>query len=99
MRARCFLMAALLRACLCSTAFAQEPAPSTPPGTSVPPGESTPPATTGVPPVPTGNPAERQAWLRARLDEQLAAPMLRSARVGVAVMDVESGRVLYARGE
>src|SRR5262245_5374391 len=99
MHARCFLVATLWCACLSSTAFAQEPAPTNPPGTTAPPSESTPPASTGVPPVPAGNPAERQAWLRTRLDEQLAAPILRGARVGVAVMDVESGRVLYARGE
>ena len=99
MRARCGWLVALCCVWLGSTAFAQEPAPpSPPPATTVPPGEST-PSSTGVPPVPTGNPAERQAWLRTRLDEQLAAPPLRSARVGVAVMDVESGRVLYARGE
>jgi D-alanyl-D-alanine carboxypeptidase/D-alanyl-D-alanine-endopeptidase (penicillin-binding protein 4) len=49
--------------------------------------------------VPTGGPAERQAWLRARIDELLGSPALKKASVGVAVMDVDSGRVLYTRGE
>jgi len=52
-----------------------------------------------VPPVPAGSAAERQAWLRARLDELAGTPALKGTRVGVAVMDVESGRVLYARSE
>src|SRR5438093_1037505 len=93
MKARCV---AVLCACVCSTAFAQEPAPAPP---TAPPGEGEKAPTPGVPPVPSGNPAERQAWLRARIDEQLASPGLRGARVGVAVMEVESGRVLYARAE
>jgi D-alanyl-D-alanine carboxypeptidase/D-alanyl-D-alanine-endopeptidase (penicillin-binding protein 4) len=49
--------------------------------------------------VPTGSPAERQAWLRTRLDELIGVPVLKGAKIGIAVMDVESGRVLYARNE
>src|SRR5262245_17825942 len=73
-----------------STASAQEPV-----STQAPDGG----AGRVMPPVPTGSPAERQAWLRTRIDELLATPSLRAAKVGVAVMEVESGRVLYARGE
>jgi D-alanyl-D-alanine carboxypeptidase/D-alanyl-D-alanine-endopeptidase (penicillin-binding protein 4) len=52
-----------------------------------------------LPPVPSGSPAERQAWLRARIDELLNAPSLKPAKLGVAVLDVESGKILYTRGE
>lgn len=70
-------------------AFAQEPPVHAPDaGTS-----------SSLPSAPTGSPAERQAWLRNRLDELLNTPALKGAKLGVAVMDVESGRVLYARNE
>src|SRR5262249_38188580 len=58
-----------------------------------------PDAGSALPSAPTGSPAERQAWLRARIDELVGASALKGAKIGVAVMDVESGRVLYARNE
>src|SRR5262249_32199851 len=48
---------------------------------------------------PGGRRAGRRAGLRARMEGLLATPALKSAKIGVAVMDVESGRVLYARNE
>lgn len=53
----------------------------------------------GLPPAPSGTPAEREHWLRARLDEILARHVLAAARVGVAVSEVDSGRSLYARND
>src|SRR5262249_17366057 len=91
-RALALVQAAGLCACLFSTARAQEPPAKSPSGEQ-PPTQSTPPV-----PVP-GNPAERQAWLRTRIDELLTAPQLKGARVGLAVMEVESGRILYAKNE
>src|ERR1051325_2685540 len=84
MRARCFLVVAtLVCACPGRTAFAQEPAPSTPPGTSTPPSESTPPPSTGVPPVPTGTPAAALALLgpEYRFKTALYADELRGSEV------------------
>jgi len=55
-------------------------------------------ATAPVPPPPK-DPEARRAWLHARLDEILAAPALARAKVSVAVMDPESGKLVYAKNE
>lgn len=44
-------------------------------------------------------PAERRAWLKARLDELFAAAPLAKAKVGVMVIESDSGKTVYARGE
>lgn len=58
-----------------------------------------PAAAPATPIPPRGGPAEKQAWLRGRVDAALAAPELRGARVGIAMAEVDSGRVLYSRDE
>jgi D-alanyl-D-alanine carboxypeptidase/D-alanyl-D-alanine-endopeptidase (penicillin-binding protein 4) len=68
-------------------------------------GESEPPEdeSSAAPAAMTGppkgaKPAERDAWLTARVDAALAArPELATARVGVAIAEVGSGRELVAR--
>src|SRR5262249_6471031 len=49
---------------------------------------------------PPADPVQRVRWLNQRIDEVLAgaAPLAR-AKVGVAVLDIDSGRLLYARNE
>ena len=41
----------------------------------------------------------RKRWLRERLDETLATPALSKARIAMAVMDFETGKLLYTRNE
>ena len=49
-------------------------------------------------PAKGARPAERDAWLAARVDAALATrPELATARVGVAIAEVDSGRELVAR--
>jgi D-alanyl-D-alanine carboxypeptidase/D-alanyl-D-alanine-endopeptidase (penicillin-binding protein 4) len=50
-------------------------------------------------PAPPKDPEARRTWLKARIDEILAGPAVARARVSVAVMDPESGKLLYARNE
>lgn len=52
-----------------------------------------------VPPLttPPGDPAQRQKWLEARIDQLLGVLVPARVRVGVAVLDVDSGRLLYGR--
>lgn len=45
------------------------------------------------------DPAQRRAWLKAGLDEIFGAPALAKARIGVLVLESETGRPVYARGE
>jgi D-alanyl-D-alanine carboxypeptidase/D-alanyl-D-alanine-endopeptidase (penicillin-binding protein 4) len=51
------------------------------------------------PPPPPSDAAARKGWLRARLDELAAQPALAGAKVALLVSELESGQVLYARGE
>jgi D-alanyl-D-alanine carboxypeptidase/D-alanyl-D-alanine-endopeptidase (penicillin-binding protein 4) len=57
----------------------------------------------GSPPAallpPPKDPKTRRAWLRSRLDEILSSPSLGRTKMSVAVMDPESGKLLYARNE
>ncbi|MCS6912127.1 MAG: D-alanyl-D-alanine carboxypeptidase/D-alanyl-D-alanine-endopeptidase [Myxococcales bacterium] len=48
---------------------------------------------------PPADAVQRVRWLNQRIDAILAASSLGRARMGVAVMDIESGRLLYARNE
>jgi D-alanyl-D-alanine carboxypeptidase/D-alanyl-D-alanine-endopeptidase (penicillin-binding protein 4) len=60
-----------------------------------------PPAPAALPALlpPPALAAERSAWLEARLDEVFTAPALATAKLSVVVLDPETGRPLYARGE
>ncbi|MGZ3428003.1 MAG: D-alanyl-D-alanine carboxypeptidase/D-alanyl-D-alanine endopeptidase [Polyangia bacterium] len=69
--------------------FSPPPAPPTPP---------TAPPTTVVS-SPHGTPVERQKWLKEQIDGVLAEPELSKAKVGVDVVDVDSGKILYARND
>ncbi|HJX65786.1 MAG TPA: D-alanyl-D-alanine carboxypeptidase/D-alanyl-D-alanine-endopeptidase [Polyangia bacterium] len=48
---------------------------------------------------PPANPAERPAWLKARLDAIFASPALAGAKISVLVLDAESGKPIYGRNE
>jgi D-alanyl-D-alanine carboxypeptidase/D-alanyl-D-alanine-endopeptidase (penicillin-binding protein 4) len=50
-------------------------------------------------PPPPKDPEARRAWLKARLDEILGSPSLGHTKMSVAVMDPESGKLLYAKNE
>jgi D-alanyl-D-alanine carboxypeptidase/D-alanyl-D-alanine-endopeptidase (penicillin-binding protein 4) len=45
------------------------------------------------------DPAERRAWLKAQIDEALAAPPLAKAKVGVLAIEADTGKQVYGRGE
>jgi serine-type D-Ala-D-Ala carboxypeptidase/endopeptidase (penicillin-binding protein 4) len=51
-----------------------------------------------VPPPPR-EPEARRVWLKARLDEILASPSLGHTKMSVAVMDPDSGKLVYGRNE
>src|SRR5262245_3160771 len=48
---------------------------------------------------PSGSPADKVKWLGGQIDLALTDPLLNGAKVGVAVVDVESGRSVYSRNE
>jgi D-alanyl-D-alanine carboxypeptidase/D-alanyl-D-alanine-endopeptidase (penicillin-binding protein 4) len=48
---------------------------------------------------PSGDPAQKAKWLQAQIDDVLKDPILSGARVGVAVVDVDTGKPLYTRNE
>ncbi len=75
--------------------------PTVPVGLPVapPPQASKKPAPLPAVPAPPANPAERSTWLKAHLDETFAAPALAGAKVSVVVLDSETGKPIYARGE
>jgi D-alanyl-D-alanine carboxypeptidase/D-alanyl-D-alanine-endopeptidase (penicillin-binding protein 4) len=50
-------------------------------------------------PKPPAEPALRRAWLKAQLDEALAAPALAKAKVGVYAIESDTGKPVYARNE
>jgi D-alanyl-D-alanine carboxypeptidase len=50
-------------------------------------------------PAPPKDLEARRTWLKARIDEILACPALGRAKMSVAVMDPESGKLLYAKNE
>ena len=41
----------------------------------------------------------RKAWLKARIDEAFSAPAFARAKISAAVMDPESGKLLYAKND
>lgn len=62
-------------------------------------GKLTPPPATAVVSTPSGSPAERQKWLKDQIDAALGDPELAKAKVGVDVVDIDSGKTLYARND
>ncbi len=52
-----------------------------------------------VPSPPPKDAEARKQWLKARIDEILSAAPLARAKVSVAVMDPESGKLIYGRNE
>ncbi len=94
------ILAAWLTLCTFSArADDPKPAVASAPVPAAAPAPAPAPAPVAVPPAPTGTPADRQKWLAARIDEILAAPSLGGAKVGVSVVDVETGRPLYVRND
>lgn len=61
------------------------------------------PSAAPAPPLPSvpppANPAERPAWLKARLDAIFVSPALAGAKVSAMVLDAESGKPIYGRNE
>jgi D-alanyl-D-alanine carboxypeptidase/D-alanyl-D-alanine-endopeptidase (penicillin-binding protein 4) len=55
----------------------------------------------GAPPItpPPSDPAQRHKWLEARIDLVTQVLLPGRARVGIAVMDVDSGRLLYGKND
>ncbi len=81
---------------------AKAPAPQAgdaPVSDAAPPGAPAAPPLGVPPPPPPQDPVQRVRWLNQRIDGLLLAPHLSRAKVGVAVTDIESGRLVYARNE
>ncbi|HEY2743217.1 MAG TPA: D-alanyl-D-alanine carboxypeptidase/D-alanyl-D-alanine-endopeptidase [Polyangia bacterium] len=74
------------------------PKPAEPPdgGTS---GKLAAPPPTQVVSSPSGSSADRQKWLKDQIDAALGGPELARAKVGVDVVDIDSGKILYARND
>lgn len=60
-------------------------------------------ATRAAPPLeanrPPADPGQRRIWLKTALDEAFAAPSLAKAKIGVEVIEGETGKPVYVRGE
>jgi D-alanyl-D-alanine carboxypeptidase/D-alanyl-D-alanine-endopeptidase (penicillin-binding protein 4) len=56
-------------------------------------------AQTTLSPTPPKDAQVRRQWLKARLDEILSAGPLAHAKLSVAVMDPETGKLIYAKNE
>jgi serine-type D-Ala-D-Ala carboxypeptidase/endopeptidase (penicillin-binding protein 4) len=50
-------------------------------------------------PAPPKDPEARKAWLKTRLDEILGAPALGHAKLSVAILEPDSGKLLYGKNE
>jgi D-alanyl-D-alanine carboxypeptidase/D-alanyl-D-alanine-endopeptidase (penicillin-binding protein 4) len=48
---------------------------------------------------PSGSAADKVKWLGSQIDLALTDPLLNGAKVGVAVVDVDSGKPVYSRNE
>jgi D-alanyl-D-alanine carboxypeptidase/D-alanyl-D-alanine-endopeptidase (penicillin-binding protein 4) len=57
------------------------------------------PAEASPTPPPPKDPEARRAWLKKHIDEILASPAIANAKVSMAVVDPENGRLLYGRNE
>ncbi|HEX3695934.1 MAG TPA: D-alanyl-D-alanine carboxypeptidase/D-alanyl-D-alanine-endopeptidase [Polyangia bacterium] len=58
-----------------------------------------PPTAADLPKPPPKDPAARREWLRTQLDEVFGAPSLAKAKVGVMVVEADTGRKVYARSD
>jgi D-alanyl-D-alanine carboxypeptidase/D-alanyl-D-alanine-endopeptidase (penicillin-binding protein 4) len=70
-----------------------------PPAPRALPGLTPRPAPAPDAPKAPADPAERRAWLKAQIDEALAAPVLAKAKVGVLAIEADTGKPVYGRGE
>jgi len=50
-------------------------------------------------PKPPRDAGERSAWLKAQLDDALNGPGLAKAKISAIVVDADTGKTIYARGE
>lgn len=73
--------------------------PAVGPSSTKLPGLAARPAGPAELPHPPADPAARRAWLNTSIDEVLAAPQFAKARIGVLVVDSDTGRTLYGRNE
>ena len=82
-----------------NSAGAADDSAAGPAGPSRLPGFATRPAPPPEFPKPPVDVGQRRAWLKTVLDETFATPQLAKAKIGVLVVDSETGKPLYARGE
>src|SRR5262249_13176523 len=90
------------------------PAPPNPQPAPAPTEIEGPPSKTGPPPLlggaprpgpspdlpkPPKDPAQRREWLKNQLDELFAGKEIAKAKVSAIVVDADTGKALYARGE
>ena len=89
------------------------PAPANPPAAAPAPAEEAPvkggprpllgvtprPGPSADLPKPPKDPAQRQAWLKTQLDDLFNANPIAKAKVSAIVVDSDTGKTLYARGE
>ena len=78
---------------------ATEETPSGPTAPSRLPGLTVRPAAPPDLPRPPADPTARRAWLKTALDEAFAAPALSRAKIGVLVVESDTGKPVYARAE
>jgi D-alanyl-D-alanine carboxypeptidase/D-alanyl-D-alanine-endopeptidase (penicillin-binding protein 4) len=67
-----------------------------PPSANASPDAAAPPPQTPPPPK---EPEARRQWLKTRIDEILSAPPFARAKISAAVMDPETGKLIYAKNE
>ena len=89
-------MLLLLVSLIAPAAFAQVPEAEPDGGSRPTPSRYTP---TPVVSSPSGTPADKQKWLAQQIDGALGDPLLAGAKGGVAVNDVDSGKLLYGKNE
>ena len=87
----------LILALCFSPLVAAQPSRSASDGAAVTPSAAPAPPPPCAPPP--ASPAERPAWLKARLDAIFTSPALAQAKVSVMVLDAESGKPIYSRNE
>jgi D-alanyl-D-alanine carboxypeptidase/D-alanyl-D-alanine-endopeptidase (penicillin-binding protein 4) len=63
------------------------------------PGLAPPAAPAPDQPKAPADPAARRAWLKAQIDDALSTPALAKAKVGILVIESDTGKPVYARGE
>ena len=76
-----------------------EPGSSGATGARAVPGAAARPTASADLPKPPKEPGARREWLRSRLDELFAAPSLSRSKVSILVVESDTGRPIYARGD